>query len=109
MFARMPRRAARALAVVAMIVAAGCSSGPSTDQCQKLLEHLIDLEVAAGGGKAAATDEAKAEQAKQKKQIAAGAATKFDEACVHKTPKDVVECALAARTLEDVAKCDQSK
>ena len=108
MFARMPRRA-RALAVVAMIVAAGCSSGPSKDQCQKLVEHLIDLEVAAGGGKAATTDEAKAEQAKQKKAIAAGAAAKFDEACLHKTPKHVVECALEARTLEDVAKCDQVK
>jgi hypothetical protein len=109
MFARMPRRAARALAVVVMIVAVGCGSGPSKDQCEKLLQHLIDLEVAAAGGKAAATDEAKAEQAKQKKAIAAGAAAKFDEACVQKTPKHVVECALAARTLEDVAKCDQAK
>src|SRR5438552_479980 len=42
--------------VIAALVAVGCKSGPSDDQCKQLLDHLVDLELKKGG--AAATTEA---------------------------------------------------
>jgi hypothetical protein len=123
LFATTLRRAARSIAPVAMMSAlllsaalgAGCSNAPSEGDCRKLLEHLVDLEVSAGGarppadGDAAAIEAAKTELAKQKKAIADGASSKFLEACVDKTPRAVVSCSLAAKTLADVAKCDEGR
>jgi len=112
MFATMPRRAALALLALTASagLSAGCGDAPSRNDCQKLLEHLIDLEIASGGGKPEAeTEEAKAQRVKFRKQIADGASEKFFEACVHKTPKAVVDCSIAAKTLEDAAKCDHAK
>jgi len=97
-----------ALGLGGLGAAGGCSNAPSEQQCQQLLEHLIDLEIAASGGKNV-TEEMKADLAKQKKQIADYAATKYTESCVKRTPTSVVECALKARTLDEVAKCDERK
>ena len=115
LFATTLRRAALIAAAALAIAGAGCGDAPSKDDCQKLLDHLVDLEVAAGGGKALAAGDEAADKArageidKQKKQIAAAAGDKFLDVCVHKTPKSVVECSLRARSLDEVAKCDQGK
>jgi hypothetical protein len=107
------RSFASCVAPLALIAGlAACGDAPSEGDCQKLLEHLVELEVSAGGAKPptegdqAATDTARAELTKQKKAIVDGASAKFLEACVDKTPKSVVTCSLAAKTLDDVAKCD---
>jgi hypothetical protein len=117
LFAMPLRRVARSLAPLALVagLATGCGDAPSKDDCEKLLEHLVELEVSAGGAKPptegdqAAIDAARAELAKQKKAIVDAASAKFIEACADKTPKAVVTCSLAAKSLEDVAKCDQGK
>jgi hypothetical protein len=107
------RSFARWSAPLALIAGlAACGDAPSEGDCQKLLAHLVELEVSAGGarppteGDQAAVDTARAELAKQKKAIVDGASARFLEACVDKTPKSVVSCSLAAKTLDDVAKCD---
>jgi hypothetical protein len=101
------------LVVGASLSAAACSDAPSKDQCARLLEHLIDIEIAAGGGGGTEmTPEMKADLDKQKKAIAdfaQGEGKNFMQTCTSKTPKAVVECGLAAKTKDDVAKCDEGK
>jgi hypothetical protein len=90
-----------------LLVTVGCSQAPSEDQCKQLLDHLVDLELAKAG--ATATDATKAELAKQKEAVASSKAADFMDVCVNKTSKSRVECALAAKDLDAVAKCDEQK
>lgn len=91
---------------VALLAVAGCKNAPSEDQCKQLLEHLVELEFKKAG--ATATDGMKAELAKQKTAVAE-AKPEFITVCVEKTAKERVVCALAAKDLEAVAKCDEQK
>jgi hypothetical protein len=86
---------------------AACNKTPSKAQCEQLLTHLIELEAGAGGvGKV--PDNLKAELEKQKVAIRDYAiGQKFMDTCTHKTPKKVVECGIAAKNADEVAKCDQ--
>ena len=95
--------------VVAVLVAGGCSKGPSEDQCKQLLEHLIDLEFKQGGAATAPNDGVKADFLKQKAAVLESKSPEFMSACVDKTHKDRVECALAAKDLAAVQKCDEIK
>lgn len=90
-----------------LLVTVGCSKAPSEDQCKQLLDHLVDLELAKAG--ATATDATKKELAKQKEAVASAKAADFVDVCVNKTAKARVECALAAKDLDAVAKCDEQK
>ena len=91
----------------ALLLAIGCRSAPSEDQCKQLLEHLVDLEFKKAG--AASSDAVKADLAKQKQAVSEAKSTEFLEACVKKTSKSRIECALASSDLEGVAKCDEVK
>lgn len=86
---------------------AGCKTGPSTDQCKQLLDHLVDLEFKKAG--ATASDSAKGELAKQKQAVSEAKAGEFIDACTKRTAKARIDCALAASDLEAVAKCDEIK
>src|SRR5215468_11782209 len=94
------------LAVV--LLAIGCKSAPSEDQCKQLLDHLVDLEFKKAGA-TASSDSMKAEIAKQKQAVSDAKASEFLETCAKKTAKSRVECALAAADLDAVAKCDEAK
>jgi hypothetical protein len=103
--------------VLAMLLAAGCGKGASEDQCKQLLDHLVDLEFKRAGATATA-DSQKAELEKQKATVVEAKSTEFMAACMEKTAKDRVECALAASVLEcpesmkdcqSVARCDNSE
>lgn len=98
-------RMKRWIAVVVLAVA-GCKNAPSEDQCRQLLEHLVELEFKKAG--ATASDATKAEIAKQKTAVAE-AKPEFITVCVDKTAKERVTCALAAKDLDAVAKCDEQK
>ena len=94
------------LAVGASLATAACAKTPSKGDCDKLLAHLIDLEVTSGGGDKL-PEAMKAEVVKQKaaiKDYAVG--QKFIETCTQKTPKKVVACGLAAKNADELAKCD---
>jgi hypothetical protein len=89
---------------------AACGNAPSKDECQKLLDHLIDLEVKSSGGGSDLTPEMKADLDKQRQAVTDYATgQKFIETCTQKTPKKVIECALDAKSEDDVAKCDEGK
>jgi hypothetical protein len=93
--------------VVAALAAGACSKGPSEDQCKQLLEHLIDLEFKKGG--AAGGEAVKTDLAKQKAAVMEAKAPEFMAACVDKTHRDRVECALAASDLAAVQECDEAQ
>lgn len=99
--------------VVAVLVAAGttgaCGKGPSKDACERLLEHLIDLEFKKGGAATASNDAMKADLVKQKAAVVEAKSPEFMSACMDKTHRDRVECALAAGDLAGVGACDDPK
>jgi len=93
-----------------LAVSAACGDEPSKADCEKLLAHLIELQAKAGGGDAELSAPAKEALEKQKKQVVEFAAgQKFIETCTEKTPKKVVKCGLGAKSLEDLADCDEGK
>ena len=91
---------------LALIVGA-CGKGPSEDQCKQLLDHLVDLEFKKAGATATA-DSQKADLSKQKSAVVETKSSEFIGACMDKTAKDRVDCALAATDLDAVAKCDEA-
>ena len=91
----------------AVLLAMGCKSAPSEEQCKQLLEHLVDLEFKKAG--AASNDAMKAEVAKQKAAVADAKSAEFLEVCTKKTARARVECALTAADLDGVAHCDDTK
>jgi len=91
-----------------LVLGTGCGNAPSEDQCNRLLDHLIELEAQKGGGKSV-TDQMKADQAKQKKQIVDYVHEKYMDECRNKIPKAGIECAIAAKDDAARAKCDEAK
>jgi hypothetical protein len=101
-------RVASAALVALLSLGVGCSNAPSKSDCEKLRDKLIDLEFAAMGAKAQ-TSEAREALAKQKAATSEGVAERFGIACTKKTPKALIDCALAATTFEQVKQCDEQK
>lgn len=97
-----------AAGVAGAVGVAGCSSGPSESDCERLRDKLVELEFVAMGAKALTT-EARAELAKQKQETSEGVAARFKASCVDKTPKELVDCALGATSLAQVQQCDLQK
>lgn len=93
------------LVLAALLAAAGCSDAPSSDQCKRLLERLVDHEVAQTGGKELPAS-MKADLDKQRATLTEAARADFMKTCADKAPKAVVECGLAAKTVDELAKCD---
>jgi len=91
---------------VCLLVGA-CGKGPSEDQCKQLLDHLVDLEFKKAGA-AATAESQKADLTKQKTAVTEAKSSEFIEACMDKTARDRVECAIAATDLDGVAKCDEA-
>ncbi len=91
-----------------LAVSAGCGNAPSKGNCEKLLEHLVELEAAASGGGAMPADQkgAKSELEEQKKKVRDSVGLDF---CLKELSKDQLECGLKARSLEELGKtCDKS-
>ena len=87
---------------------AACAGGPSQENCDQLLDHLIELELQKGGAKTV-TDNMKADLAKQKKQLAEYVREKYMASCLKKTATALVDCGLAAKNEDELAKCDEVK
>lgn len=88
--------------------AAGCSTdAPSAGQCDKLLDHLVSLEISGAGAKGL-TPEMQADLNKQKSAVLSGKGPEFQKKCTKEMPGATVRCMLAATTLEEAAKCGVS-
>jgi len=96
----------RAFLVTALLaLAAGCGNAPSKGDCEKLVEHLVELEAAAGGAAAADPKGAKGELDQQKKKVRESVGLDF---CLKDLSKDQLECGLKARSLEELGTCEKS-
>lgn len=84
--------------------AVGCSGTPSTEQCEKLLGHVVELQLQeAGQGKElpqAMKDAVKG----QRNEVAAYVRDGFMAQCL-KLPAAFATCALAAKTTGEYADC----
>lgn len=92
--------------VLGLALFAGCSDGPSQDQCKRLLDHMVSLESESGGG-GAVSEEAKKNLEAQKKEMTDYLEKDFMKYCLEELPRPQVECALKARSLEAASKCDK--
>lgn len=101
-------RIATAALAALLSLGVGCSNAPSKGDCEKLRDKLIDLEFAAMGAKAQ-TSEAREALAKQKQATSDGVTERFGIGCTKKTPKELIDCALNATTLEQVKQCDEQQ
>ena len=99
------RNIGSAVIAMGMLLGAACGDAPSTDQCGKLLDKLVDQEISATGGKDL-PESMKADLAKQKAALTEAVKADFMKSCTKKAPKAVVECGLSAKSVEDFAKCD---
>lgn len=105
---RLGSIAGAAALALTLSVSTGCKNAASSDQCAKSLTNILDIEFATAGAKAD-TPELKAEIAKQKKAATDAKTAEFMDACQNKTPKNIVECTIAAKTAEQLAACDETK
>jgi hypothetical protein len=86
-------------------ISAGCGNAPSKGECEKLVDHLVELEAAAGGAGAMPAEQ-KGELDQQKKKVRDSVGLDF---CLKDLSKDQLECGLKARTLDELDKtCNKS-
>ena|SRR5438093_5056328 len=93
-----------------LVLAVGCKSGPSEDQCKQLLDNLVDLEFKKAG--AAASSDAMKQDLQNKKTVTDKVTADFMDACTKKMSEARVKCALGTNTIDGdngVAKCDEAK
>lgn len=101
-------RALLGLAVAAAFALSigGCGDTASKDDCKKLLDHIIQLEMnAAGTGNL--TPDMKADIEDQKKQLTEYLESGFVDKCTKETPGSYVKCGLKAKDLDGLAACDK--
>lgn len=84
---------------LAVLGFAGCSNAPADGECDKLLTHLVDLEL----NEAKVTD---ADRAAKDKVLRDAIGSKFIERCKTELPASQVKCGLTATSTTDFEKCD---
>lgn len=92
----------RLLAPLALLALAACSKAPTAEQCDRLVAHVIELELA----EATLEGESK-ESLAQKLEAEIGESTRAF--CNEEVPRAKVECGLAAKTSAEFATCDVIK
>jgi hypothetical protein len=95
------------LLLAALALSAGCGDKPTQADCEKLLDHVIEIEMSASGSDTL-TPDMKADIDKQKRQLRDYLKKQFLEQCLDKTPGAVVKCGLKARDHQQLAACDKS-
>lgn len=108
----MPRRLAdrfriAALALALAAPASGCGNTPTTQQCEALLDHVVDIEAREVGGNNELPAAMKADLDRQRKELAAQMRDGFVEHCIERLPASFVACGLEARTKADYAECEK--
>lgn len=93
------------LLAVLFAISAGCGNAPSKSECEKLIDHLVELEAAAGGSGAMPAEQ-KGELEQQKKKVRDSVGLDF---CLKDLSKEQLECGLKAPTLVELDKtCDNT-
>jgi hypothetical protein len=91
---------AATVAIAAMSLGlSACSEAPAAGDCERLLMHVVDVEVGSGPAK-------KDKQAQHKVDLANGARETFVERCNTELKASQVTCALKAKSSKDFDACD---
>jgi hypothetical protein len=102
----MRRLAAPSLSLALLsLVTTACRDAPTQAQCEQLLDHVIDLELAQASAGSAAAPSAE-ELATQRQEFRAFTGKDFIAQCTNDLPARRVTCGLAARTKADQLACD---
>jgi hypothetical protein len=79
--------------------ASACSEVPADGDCEKLLLHLVDVEVNSGTA-------SEADRAKHKTRLTEETREAFVERCNNDLKASQVTCSLKAKTAEEIEACD---
>jgi hypothetical protein len=82
-----------ALALLLMPLASACSRTVDKEDCQKMVDHMVDLL-------------SKDRGAKLKSKVENDATTSIEKTCVGKISRAQYECVMNAKTFDDAASCD---
>lgn len=92
----------RALCLFAALLVSACASAPSDDQCEKLRDHLVELQIKETGGTALTA-------AQQAQLETFTTRARYQATCTERLTRELVECALAATSLDEARGCDEKK
>lgn len=93
--------AVRALALLGMAGLLGCTKGPTTAECEAMLDHGVEL--AFRDRRPGATDlEIESEKARRRRQAPGRAAV---EVCPSEVSQKALACAMGARHIDEYEKC----
>lgn len=96
-----------ALSLVALVSIASCSDAPSKADCEKLLDHVVELELEHGGGEGVKKELAE-ELAEQKKRVIDYVRKDFMDTCIEDLPRSQLQCGLKAKSMSQLFECDKS-
>jgi hypothetical protein len=82
-----------------LVGSSACSKAPADGDCERLLVHLVEIEVGAG----LASEE---DRAKHKLDLADGSRATFVKRCNEELKAVQVTCSLKAKTSEEIEACD---
>ncbi len=104
-------RVARAAGIIVLGVclsfAVACTNTPTSEQCDALLDHVIDLQSREGGADKDLAPEIKRAVEGQKQKLAAHLRDNFLSGCQEDLTKEFVDCGLRARSTEQYAQCEE--
>jgi hypothetical protein len=83
-----------------------CATAPTGEECDRLLAHVIELEVG-GTGPSTATPEAGAAREAQKRKAVGLVGEDVRAFCRDELSREQLECGLAARAAADLERCDE--
>ncbi len=87
------------LGALSLVGTAACSKAPADGDCEKLLLHLVELEV--NSGLASESD-----REKHKLELVGGSRAVFVKRCNEELKAKQVRCSLKAKTSEELDACD---
>lgn len=85
---------------VALLALCGCSNAPAAGDCDKLLTHVVDLELNGAKVEGSVRDE-------QGTALRTNVGERFVARCNAELPAKQVRCGLKAATREALASCDK--
>jgi hypothetical protein len=81
------------LLVVLAMLSSACSRTVDKEQCEKMVEHMVDLL-------------AKDRGTKFKSKVESDANVSIEKTCVGKISKAQFDCVMSAKTFDDASSCD---
>ncbi len=94
--------------LLALVLASACGDKASKADCDKLLDTIIDLELA-DLGTDELSGEMKADLEAQRKELSEHVRADFVTKCTNETPQKQVACGLRAKSFDDLAACEKTR